>query len=230
MNHAIDPIAFECFAGTEAQRLAARRLEHLSSLGLGIRECTVLEAGAGVGDLTAYFLDRKCRVLATDGREAFVETMRRRHGKHPGAAVGSLDLSRPELPRNATFDVVHCWSVLHLLANPAQAVVYLGRICSGLLLFEGVVDTEAGEHLRFVKADLTAADGTLAGKECRFTRAWIRERIRESMPYVYEPVTPPFHPDYARQDAASAIAPGARQRAVLIGARREITAPGLVPA
>ncbi len=228
MSHPIDPITLDCFAGTEAQRLAARRLEHLSSLGLGIRECRVLEVGAGVGDLTAYFLDRKCRVLATDARDSFVECIRRRHGKHPGAAVSTLDLSRPELSRSATFDIVHCWSLLHLLANPAQAVVDLGRVCGGLLLFEGIVDADAGEHVRFVKADLTAADGTLAGKECRFTRGWIRERIREAMQYVYEPAKPPFHPDYTSQSAARAPTPGIRRRAVLIGSRREITTPGLV--
>jgi 16S rRNA A1518/A1519 N6-dimethyltransferase RsmA/KsgA/DIM1 with predicted DNA glycosylase/AP lyase activity len=43
----------------------ARRLEHLVGLGLPIagRE---LEVGAGIGDLTSFFLDRGCSVTAIE--------------------------------------------------------------------------------------------------------------------------------------------------------------------
>ena len=49
-------------------RLNARRLEHLASLGLPIAGGEVLEVGAGIGDLTSFFLDRGCSVTAIQPR------------------------------------------------------------------------------------------------------------------------------------------------------------------
>ena len=49
-----------------------RLLEHLATLGLPIAGRTVLEVGAGIGDLTSFFLDRAIRraEAAVLGREA----------------------------------------------------------------------------------------------------------------------------------------------------------------
>ena len=46
----------------------ARRLEHLAGLGLPLHGRSVVEFGAGVGDHTAFYLDRDCAVTATDAR------------------------------------------------------------------------------------------------------------------------------------------------------------------
>jgi 16S rRNA A1518/A1519 N6-dimethyltransferase RsmA/KsgA/DIM1 with predicted DNA glycosylase/AP lyase activity len=50
------------------QRFNARRLEHLATLGLDLWDKTVLEVGAGVGDLTSFFLDRGCKVTSVEAR------------------------------------------------------------------------------------------------------------------------------------------------------------------
>jgi hypothetical protein len=46
----------------------ARRREHLAGLGLPIAGRDVLEVGAGIGDLTSFFLDRGCSVASIEPR------------------------------------------------------------------------------------------------------------------------------------------------------------------
>src|SRR5262245_4186926 len=64
------------FHSDEYSRHTARRLEHLASLGIPVHSRTVLEVGAGIGDLTHYFLDRGCTVTATDVREENVRYLK----------------------------------------------------------------------------------------------------------------------------------------------------------
>jgi hypothetical protein len=49
------------FLAPHYRRINARRLEHLIELGLPLQQRSVLELGAGVGELTSFFLDRGCR-------------------------------------------------------------------------------------------------------------------------------------------------------------------------
>ena len=56
------------FRNFQYLRMNARRLEHLASLGLPIAGREVLEVGAGIGDLTSFFLDRGCSVTAIEPR------------------------------------------------------------------------------------------------------------------------------------------------------------------
>ena len=58
----------EGFRSDHYQRHNRRRQEHLATLELPIAGRSVLEVGAGIGDHTAFFTDRGCRVTATDGR------------------------------------------------------------------------------------------------------------------------------------------------------------------
>ena len=65
----------------------ARRLEHLATLGLPLRGTRVLELGAGIGDLTSFFLDRDCTVLALEGRAENRAVFERLHEDEPRASV-----------------------------------------------------------------------------------------------------------------------------------------------
>ena len=62
-------------------RSNARRLEHLAVLGLPIWSRTVLEVGAGIGDLTSFFLDRDCTVTSIEPREVNVGRFRARYSE-----------------------------------------------------------------------------------------------------------------------------------------------------
>jgi len=65
----MDSIASEsAFRSFQYLRMNARRLEHLAGLGLPIAGRDVLEVGAGIGDLTSFFLDRGCSVTAIEPR------------------------------------------------------------------------------------------------------------------------------------------------------------------
>jgi 16S rRNA A1518/A1519 N6-dimethyltransferase RsmA/KsgA/DIM1 with predicted DNA glycosylase/AP lyase activity len=58
------------FRNFQYLRMNARRLEHLAGLGLPIAGRDVLEVGAGIGDLTSFFLDHGCSVTAIEPRPA----------------------------------------------------------------------------------------------------------------------------------------------------------------
>src|SRR5260221_131264 len=58
----------EAFRGGGYPRHNARRLEHLASLGIDLFDKSVLEVGAGIGDLTSFFLDRGCTVTSVEAR------------------------------------------------------------------------------------------------------------------------------------------------------------------
>lgn len=60
-----DPLTH--FTNSHYQRINQRRLEHLASLHLPLENRSVLEVGAGIGDLTSFFLDRNCEVVITEG-------------------------------------------------------------------------------------------------------------------------------------------------------------------
>src|SRR5208337_4629902 len=99
--------------------LTQRRLEHLATLRLPIEGRTVLEVGAGIGDLTSFFLDRECRVIATDGRPANVAILRRRF---PSLEVRLLDVERGQAPDDLRAEVVCCYGLLYHLSRPAEAL------------------------------------------------------------------------------------------------------------
>ena len=82
----------EDFHSNLYQRHNRKRLEHLASLGLGVQGATVLEVGAGIGDHTLFFLERRCKVLTTDARAENVEELQKRY---PDVDVRQLDLDDP---------------------------------------------------------------------------------------------------------------------------------------
>jgi 16S rRNA A1518/A1519 N6-dimethyltransferase RsmA/KsgA/DIM1 with predicted DNA glycosylase/AP lyase activity len=62
----------------------SRRLEHLATLMLPIDTKSVLEVGAGVGDLTSFFLDRGCSVTSIEPRPENIEYFRARYKNDSG--------------------------------------------------------------------------------------------------------------------------------------------------
>ena len=71
-----------------------RRLEHLASLRLPLRETSVLEVGAGIGDHTGFFVDRHCDVTCLEARE---ENLRILKERYPQVVALRLDMDDPGL-------------------------------------------------------------------------------------------------------------------------------------
>src|SRR5215467_7370709 len=108
--------AFTTFLDPEAQRINRIRHAHLASLGLNLQAKRVLEVGAGIGLLTAFFEERGCDVLSTDANPTNVAEMLRRY---PHRKIGLLDLDRPApLSDLGDFDIVYCYGTLYHLCDP----------------------------------------------------------------------------------------------------------------
>ena len=69
-------IEFHDFHSNNYLRINQRRLEHLVSLGLPLSGRTVLELGAGIGDLSTFFRDRDNEVTSVEARPENIDCMR----------------------------------------------------------------------------------------------------------------------------------------------------------
>lgn len=182
--------------------LNARRLEHLTSLGLDLHNRTVLETGAGIGDLTAYFLDRGCQVTATDARRENIDFIRQSFMNVGNQLkVGLLDLdSVPDTSQAVVgahkFNLVFCYGVLYHLMRPAGAIAYMAEKCEDLLLLETVVSTNPGSVLTLVEESSTMVNNSMQGTGCRPTRLWIMDQLKQHFDYVYTTATQPWHEEF----------------------------------
>lgn len=201
-----------------------RRQEHLATLGLPLAEKSVLEVAAGIGDHTGFFLDRGCQVLATDGRGANVEILRRRFGTQH---TRLLDLDRPDPSFVDRFEVVYCYGALYHLARPDAAIAYLAERCTGMMLLETCVAVGDHEAVNPVPELARRATQAVSGAGCRPTRPWVWNRLREQFPHVYATRTQPWHDEFPL-DWSRAPGPGALTRAVFVASRRPLPLPDLV--
>lgn len=116
------------FLSAHYQRHNQRRLEHLASLGLPLASRSVLEAGAGIGDHTSFFLDRGCRVLACEARAENLRLLEERFANHPARerlTTERLDLDDPVPAAIAPHEVVYAYGLLYHLSRPAEALQHL---------------------------------------------------------------------------------------------------------
>ena len=149
--------AFSMFIEPEALRINRARQEHLASLGIELHGKSVLEVGAGIGLHTAFFEERGCDVLSTDGNPANVAEMLR---LYPHRKLGVLDLDRVvELADLGSFDIVYCYGTLYHLRDPDGALARLARVCTGQILVETLVVPGSYPELHRVVEPLSANQG-----------------------------------------------------------------------
>lgn len=180
-------------------RNTARRLEHLATLGLDLFGRTVLELGAGIGDLTTFFVDRDCTVHSTEPRAGNLEILRRRYADEPRVTVETLDLDPPPpAPRSppGPWDVVFCYGVLYHLSNPEAALDYMAACCRGLLLLESICSAGDDDAVNPKPEQRELAGSAVTGRGCRPTRVWIHRTLRDRFEYVYVPSTQPHHCEF----------------------------------
>ncbi len=178
-------------------RHTARRLEHLATLGLDLSGKTVLEVGAGIGDLTTFFLDRGCRVHATEGRADNYDILRQRYAGVPECTTAALDLDPPPASTDGkTYDVVFCYGLLYHLSNPAAALDYLASCVGGMLLLETIVQPSGGESDNPWGEDADLAGSAVSGTGSRPNRAWVWKQLHARFPHVYLPRPQPCHVEF----------------------------------
>lgn len=198
-----------------------RRQEHLATLGLPLAGRSILEVGAGIGDHTSFFLDRGCRVTATDGRPANVAVLGREFG---AGAVKLLDLDRPDASFDERFEVVYCYGTLYHLSRPAEAIAYLAARCTDMMLVETCVSVGDNEAMNPKKEPARNPSQAVSSLGCRPTRPWVRNRLLEHFPHVYATTTQPWHEefplDWAQEPPAERLT-----RAVFVASRKSLCLP-----
>ncbi len=217
--------AEEHFQSLRYARMNARRLEHLATLALPIESRTVLEIGAGVGDLTSFFLDRDCSVTSVEPRSGNVERFRERYD---GVRIWPPERLRIvqadvhdflELPDIGPHQVVFCYGLLYHLEEPGLAIGNMASRCSELLLLETCVAHDRHDDwVRFHPEDPENVTNSITGHGCLPTRRWVFNRLREHFDFVYMPLTQPAL-DQFRLDWRAKIVAKRRSRAVFVASR-----------
>ena len=208
----------ELFLGYHYLRHNQRRQEHLATLGLPIHGKRVLEVGAGIGDHTSFFLDRGCSVIVTEPRSENLAVLRARYPELP---VIQLDLDIASPARERDVDIVYCYGVLYHLSHPAEAIAYMASRTSGMLLLESCVAYGDEDALNPVGEAEDNPTQAVAGRGCRPTRRWVRDRLARHFPHVYATVTQPNHPEFP-VDWTTAQTDGGLTRAIFVASRDPI--------
>jgi FkbM family methyltransferase len=217
--------AFAAFLEPEAQRINHGRQAHLASLGLDLRPKRVLEVGAGIGLHTAFFEERGCDVLSTDGNPLNVAEMLR---LYPHRKIGILDLDRPvALADLGDFDVVYCYGTLYHLRDPDGALARLAAICAGQILVETIVTLGDYLELHFVDEPLLP-NQSVCGIGSRPTRAWVMAALRRHFGHAYTTLDQPDFPDFVTDWGR--IAHSGNLRAVFVGSKSPLRLPSLTVA
>jgi Methyltransferase domain len=187
-------------------RLNQRRLEHLSTLGLPLTSRTVLELGAGIGDLSPFFLDRDCEVTSIDARPENVDRIRSNiaayyafypsSGRPEKHRVRLFDLEKGDGAGLGTFDVVHCYGVLYHVADPARMIQLMSETCLHLCLVETCVSPGRQSAIHPTREDATAPSQAVHGLGCRPTRTWVFDALRSVFRHVYVPIAQPNHEEF----------------------------------
>ena len=227
--------AYREFKHPNYQRHNGRRLEHLASLGLDLRGKSVLELGAGVGDLSIFFLDRDCTLVSVEARaencQIFADTMAAlESGGYKRGSRGRLIRGEVEsLDRliGGMFDIVFCYGLLYHLRDPEAVLASMAARCTGLLLLETCVSLGNAEALNPISEPVAEPSQAFEGRGCRPTRPWIFTRLKKLFPYVYVPRTQPAHDEFPL-DWTVTVAPAPYTRAVFVASRMGLNNPLLL--
>jgi SAM-dependent methyltransferase len=217
----------ECFDTAAADDINRARLEHLASLGLPLDGTRVLEVGAGVGQLTGFFIDRGCAVVATEARQENVEELARRR---PSVTVQQADVE-DSLERLGRFDIVFCYGLLYHLESPLRALRNMAAVCDRLLLLETMICDSELAVMR-LEDETRSVNQALAGLAHRPSPAYLAMAAnRAGFDHVYATVEPPEHPDYRFEprNNLDTARDGALLRAVFVASRSPLASDRLRP-
>lgn len=204
----------------------ARRLEHLASLRIPVAGTSVLEVGAGIGDHSHYYIDRKCSVTITEARE---ENLRYLRNCYPDHRVRFLDMDSPSHIEGSPFHVVHCYGLLYHLSKPQQALSFLSQNTTTMLFLETCVSFGENNEVNLKAESKSSPTQAYSGTGCRPTRAWIFAALQNLFEHVYLPTTQPQHDEFPLDWTTPEKHNAGLQRAIFIASRRPIENEQLTP-
>jgi hypothetical protein len=208
-----------------------RRLEHLSSFKFDLHNKKILELGAGIGDHTHFYLDRKCKVISLEAREENVEVLKKEF-IHENVKIYKHNLEEAfyEAYKNDLQDVdfIHCYGLLYHLKNPLTLIKECSKLSNSILLLETCVSYGTGENLNLCIEQKDLASQSFSGEGCRPSREWVFNNLKRNYKYVYMSISQPNHRefplDWHKKDEDISLS-----RAVFVASNKEIFDPQLVP-
>jgi SAM-dependent methyltransferase len=127
---------------------------------------TVLELGAGIGNISGRLMGRRLQYVAAEKDPLYLHALNNRFLRTPNVSVLRLDPERPEDFQNAggPFDTVLCVNVLEYADDPGQLIASAAGVLrpggslvllvpQGPALF-GSLDQALGHRRRFSKSEL----------------------------------------------------------------------------
>jgi SAM-dependent methyltransferase len=126
----------------------------------------VLEIGSGIGNLSAFLLDRE-RLVLTDTREEYLNRLRRRFAGHSNVAVARLYLPNEHGALGSErFDTIICLNVMEHVDDDIGSLVAIRELLSpggrlvllvpALPALYGTIDRALGHHRRYTRKNLSA--------------------------------------------------------------------------
>lgn len=185
------------FRSPAYDNITKARLNHLASLGLPVDGKTVLALGAGIGELSDFFIERAKRITIVEGREENIELIQRRfpHSQYPHVDISLMDL---EVPGNLSLDahdITFAYGILYHLSNPLDLLQWAVSCTSEIFLLETCVsNTQLGSNL--VTENIANPSQALHRDGCRPDRKLLFEELQKLFPYVYLPRTQPKHEQF----------------------------------
>ncbi len=158
---------------------------------------TILEVGAGIGNITGRLMGRRLHYVAAERDPLYLHALRNRFLRTPNVTVTRLNPANAEEFANwrETFETVLCLNVLEYLENPAPVIhsmvqslkddgLLILLVPQGHALF-GSVDQTLGHLRRYSRAETTAmleAERLTIERIYNFNRAgapawWVFSRI-----------------------------------------------------
>jgi SAM-dependent methyltransferase len=128
----------------------------------------VLEIGSGIGNLSAFLIDRE-RLVLTDTREEYLARLRKRFAQQSNVSVARLHLPHDDQDvrgQGQRFDTVICLNVLEHVDDDVTSLRAIrtllaprGRLVllvPALPALFGTIDRALGHHRRYTRAGLLA--------------------------------------------------------------------------
>lgn len=128
---------------------------------------SVLEIGAGIGNLSARLMGRRSRYVAADHDPLYLHTLQNRFLRTPNVSVAKIEPSSPQNfePFQQQFDTALCLNVLEYAASPASVLQSLSDslVPEGRLIvlvpqspsLYGTIDKTLGHRRRYCLSGLS---------------------------------------------------------------------------
>lgn len=128
---------------------------------------TVLEVGAGIGNIAGRLMARRLHYVAAEKDPLYLHALKNRFLRTPNVSVLKLDPAEPSdylALAGQTFDTILCVNVLEYVHDPAAVLESIARLLNpgGSLIIltpqsqglYGSLDKTLGHHRRFSRGDL----------------------------------------------------------------------------